>query len=151
VTSRRRTAILATAAACLLVASVAIAWRQIDRREGARARGEARGVSALLAGATRAVGSAEDERAGTDAFVTETERARDALDALAASLRVELDRVKGERDTTAIAALASGVRAGVVAQCLQGVQQALNQLSVGDRGGIASLQRVSGPCREAAA
>jgi hypothetical protein len=70
---------------------------------------------------------------------------------MAASLQAELDRVRSERDTTAINALATGVRAGAVAQCLQGVQQALNQLAVGDRGGIASLRRVEGPCREAAA
>jgi hypothetical protein len=43
------------------------------------------------------------------------------------------------------------VRAGVIGQCLGGVQQAMNQLSVGDRGGLVSLQRVEGACREAAA
>lgn len=150
--SKRARIIVAVAvAACLVIAGVAWWWRTVDRREEARADTERSRVAAVLAETSHDLAVATDERDTAEVVIERTTQARDTLNQMAADLQSQLDRVRSERDTTALDALATGVRAGAVAQCLQGVQQALNQLSVGDRGGIASLQRVEGPCREASA
>jgi hypothetical protein len=74
---------------------------------------------------------------------------RDQVRAAAALLHTELDKALAETTSSSIEAFVSGAQANNVAACLVGVSQALNQLSVGDGGSIASLQAVEGPCRAA--
>jgi hypothetical protein len=151
VSRRARIALAVAIAVCLVGAGAALRWRAIDEREGAKASRHDRTVAMVLASTSRSIQVAARQSASADELVVKTTTERDALNALVASLQAEIDHVRADRDANAIAALASGVRAGVVTQCLRGVQQALNQLSVGDRGGITSLRKVDGACREAAA
>ena len=88
-------------------------------------------------------------RVAADDDNTKVRAERDRVRAVAALLHAELDRAKAETTASAIGAFVSGSQANDLSECLTGVSQALNQLSVGDRRSILSLQKVDGPCRRA--
>jgi hypothetical protein len=146
---RRHWIAAAAVVGCLLVVAIALAWRAHDQSRRHEVEAQARTVATQLAVTTRRVERTTTQADRAQTVIAKTTEARDALTTLLGALQTELARVSAERDSTAVGAVLTGVRAGIVQQCLQGVQQALNQLSVGDRGGITSLQRVAGPCREA--
>lgn len=148
---RRRIATVAIVVAAAVVTTGALWSRATNRAAADRSEHRDRVVTARLARATEELAAATAHASATFRQVAGITEARDALARLAAALSAERDRVRSERDRTALAALASGARAGAVRDCLHGVQQALNQLAVGDRGGIGSLARVGDRCREAAA
>jgi type II secretory pathway component GspD/PulD (secretin) len=73
------------------------------------------------------------------------------LRAQAAQLHADLDRTRAGTASTSISAYLTAVQANSLSQCLVGVSQALNQLSVGDSSAIDSLRAVDAPCRAAGA
>jgi hypothetical protein len=91
----------------------------------------------------------ESTRAGQDTRNTATESHRNQMRAMAEALRQELDLTKANQAATETGAFQEGARANSLRACLTGVQQALNQLAVGDGGEIGSLKAVEGPCRAA--
>jgi hypothetical protein len=88
-------------------------------------------------------------RSQADWYNDALEGERDRIRSAAALLHTELDRARAEITSSAIGAYVSGSQANFVAECLTGVSQALNQLSVGDTRAIRSLQAVEAPCRQA--
>jgi hypothetical protein len=84
-----------------------------------------------------------------DRFNDAVEVERDQVRSAAALLHGELDKARAETTSLGIGAFVSGTQANNITECLTGVSQALNQLSVGDSRAIASLQAVEGPCRTA--
>ncbi len=80
-----------------------------------------------------------------------TRAERDRVRAVATLLHADLDRARAETTASAIGAFVSGSQANELSECLTGVSQALNQLSVGDGRSILSLQKVDAPCRRAGA
>jgi hypothetical protein len=91
----------------------------------------------------------ESTRAAEDARNTATETRRNQLRTTADSLRQELELTKANQTATEVGAFTEGVQANNLRACLTGVQQALNQLAVGDGGEIKSLKAVEGSCRQA--
>jgi hypothetical protein len=91
----------------------------------------------------------ESTRAGQDTRNTATETHRNQLRAMAEALRQELDLTKANQTATEIGAFQQGTQANNLRACLTGVQQALNQLAVGDGGEIQSLKAVESSCRQA--
>jgi hypothetical protein len=91
----------------------------------------------------------ESTRAGQDTRNTRTETHRNQLRAMADALRQELDLTKADQAATEAGAFNEGARANNLRACLTGVQQALNQLAVGDGGEIHSLEAVETSCRQA--
>lgn len=151
VIQRRRTiAIIAVVATVLIVA--ASWWRiTLDRAGHERALTRIGQTTAVLTETRSSLAAAFIDADTTEAVTRSTLQERDSLSALATSLQVEIDRTQSQRNTTAVAAFTTGARASVLARCLGGVQQALNQLSVGDVGALGSLKKVEQPCREAGA
>jgi hypothetical protein len=103
-------------------------------------------VTAEALALLRSVSTTRDSAATYNAETTEE---RDGVRAVATVLHAELDKARAETTSSAIGAYVSGAQANNLAECLTGVSQALNQLSVGDSGAIRSLQAVEGPCRQA--
>ena len=73
------------------------------------------------------------------------------LQAQAAALHADLERTKAGTATTSVSAYLTASQANSLSQCLIGVSQALNQLSVGDGRALTSLKAVDAPCRAAGA
>lgn len=88
-------------------------------------------------------------RVAADDDNTKVRAERDRVRAVATLLHADLDRARAETTASAIGAFVSGSQANDLSECLTGVSQALNQLSVGDGRSILSLQKVDGPCRRA--
>lgn len=88
-------------------------------------------------------------RATADESNSKSRAERDRVRAVATLLHANLDRARAETTASAIGAFVSGSQANDLSECLTGVSQALNQLSVGDARSILSLQKVDGPCRRA--
>jgi hypothetical protein len=93
--------------------------------------------------------AASSTRERADWYNDAVEVERDQVRSAAALLHTELDKARAETTSSAISAYVSGSRANVVGECLTGVSQALNQLSVGDTRAIRSLEAVEAPCRQA--
>lgn len=110
-----------------------------------------RGTARTLASATARLVRTRADLAATSARNVITGRERDDLRALAAGIANELQRTRRSTTDSNVDAFTTGSRANVLARCLAGVSRALNQLSVGDGGALASLQAVAEPCRAARA
>ena len=148
-TRRGRGIAIGVLVATLLV--VAGSWWRItvDRNGQAEALTKVGQTTSVLVETRSSLAGALVDAGTTEAVTERTVHERDSLTAVAASLQVQIASTRTQRNTTAVAAFATGARAGVLARCLGGVQQALNQLSVGDAGALASLRQVEQPCREA--
>ena len=123
-------------------------WRRSQlSEERARARTERgralRDLTALqrgLATATRTAGSVEADtavaRGATVEFIANAET-------LVAQIRV----VERARDDAALAAFVANGQVGRMRECLDGINRALNQVTVGDPKGVATLVSVRASCR----
>lgn len=69
------------------------------------------------------------------------------LTATAEGIAREVERVQRERDDAALAAYYAGGRVNELRTCLDGIERALNQVSVGDPGAVGSLGVVRSACR----
>lgn len=146
---RGRTRVITVAAVCalaLLVVGARYVWLHEQRRDAehhvATTTGQLREALALFQ-------EAESTRAGQDTRNTATETHRNQLRSMADALRQQLDLTKADQTATEVGAFQAGAQANNLRACLTGVQQALNQLAVGDGGEIHSLKAVEGSCRQA--
>jgi hypothetical protein len=138
------------AAAVWILAVVLIvgryAWLHEERRDTehhvATTTGQLREALALFR-------EVESTRAGQDMRNTASETQRNQLRTMADTLRQQLDLTKANQTAAEVGAFTEGAQANNLRACLTGVQQALNQLAVGDGGEIKSLKAVEGPCRQA--
>ena len=138
--------VAAVCALALLIVGARYVWLHEERRDTehhvATLTGQLQESLALFR-------EVESTRAGQDTRNTTTETQRNQLRALGATLREELDLTKANQAATEVGAFTEGAQANNLRACLTGVQQALNQLAVGDGREIESLQAVEGSCRAA--
>ena len=93
-------------------------------------------------------------RASAGALETEnatTRRRTDELIGVAATTAARIAEVQRERDDAALAAWLAGGQVSAMRECLAGVNRALNQVSVGDPGSVATLETVRSQCRSVGA
>jgi len=134
--------------ALLTVALIAVGARYLSLRHD-RQRTE-QSVAALTRQATmtlHAVRRLQAEQTAAEAANTVTKAERDRIRTVAAGLHDHLSRAQADTTAAEVGAFTSGAQANNLRACLTGVSQALNQLAVGDRSSIASLQAVDAPCR----
>ncbi len=134
------------ASAILVVALVAAGaryfWARHERQQAeltvAALRRTAREARALLAEVT-------ETRTTVDTNLDLVKLNDAQLRAQAAALHADLDQTKAGTATTSVSAYLTASQANNLSQCLIGVSQALNQLSVGDGRALASLRAVDAP------
>ena len=123
-------------------------WRRqqlVDERDAARtARTHA---LATLARTQRELGRVV-RRAGAIELANVGTR-KDAADlrAVADGVAAEISGVERERDDAVLAAYAANGQVGTLRACLDGINRALNQVSVGDPGSVRTLESVRSACR----
>jgi hypothetical protein len=146
---RGRARVIAAAAVWILAVVLVVGryvWLHEERRDTehhvATTTGQLREALALFR-------EVESTRAAQDTRNTTTETQRNQLRTMADALRQELDLTKATQTATEVGAFTEGAQANNLRACLTGVQQALNQLAVGDGGEIKSLKAVEGSCRQA--
>ena len=123
-------------------------WRRsqlIEERNAARAdraqtQHTLRSVRNRIIDVTITAGAIETESAAT------RDEARELV-AIAESLAGEASAVQKERDTAAVIALVAGGQVNQLRSCLDGINRALNQVSVGDPNSVATLGAVRNDCR----
>ena len=117
----------------------------VDERATARAHRidaihELRRLRNDFVAASIAAGTVErstvDTRHDSEGLVTTTE-----------SVAGQILAVTKERDDAAVSAFLAGGQIGRLRECLDGINRALNQISVGDPNGPNTLSKVSGACR----
>lgn len=145
--SRRRAG--AVIVLTLVVALLGLGWwrrsQLIDERASARST---RHHELQLLAATRdhvrrtliRAGAIESDNAALRAGATE-------LTGVAQGLSTQIASVQRERDDAAVAAFFAGGQAGQLRTCLEGIDRALNQVSVGDPTAVRSLATVRGACQ----
>ena len=69
------------------------------------------------------------------------------LRAVADGVAVQIQGVEHERDDAVLAAYAANGQVGTLRACLDGINRALNQVSVGDPGSVRTLDSVRSACR----
>ncbi len=142
----RRTAIVIGAVVLALVGFGG--WRHaqlVDDRATARAQRvdaihELRQLEEGLRTAERASGAVESNTLAT-------RHSSEALVTLTGNLAGEIAMVERQRIDAAVGAYVAGGRVSRLRECLDGINRALNQISVGDANGPASLGAVSESCR----
>ena len=153
--SRGKTGAMATGRRWLIVIGLITAilvgsglWRRaqlIDERAHARTERvrALRDLTALqrgLATATRAIGAVEANTAAARGTTVE-------LVASAETLVAQIRVVERARDDAALAAFVANGQVGRMRECLDGINRALNEVTVGDPKGVATLVSVRASCR----
>src|SRR4051794_3101802 len=123
-------------------------WRHgqlVDERATARSRRiealhELHGLRRDLIDASITAGSVERE-------TVDTRHASEELVAVTEGVAGQIRTVERERDDAAVNAYLAGGQIGRLRECLDGINRALNQISVGDPNGPNTLDAVSGACR----
>ena len=145
--SRRRVAI--AIAVTLVVVLVGAGWwrraRLEDERDAARRARRAdlatlARVRTELRDTVVRAASIETDNASLRANATE-------LTAVAQGLADQIRGVEKERDDAALAAWVAGGQVGALRTCLDGLNRALNQVSVGDPAAVRTLGTVQSECR----
>jgi hypothetical protein len=142
----RRTTILVVAVVLVFVGLGV--WRHaqlVDERATARTRKtealhELHRMHRDLVAATITAGSVERE-------TVDTRHASEELVAATEGVAGQIRDVEKERDDAAVSAYLAGGQIGRLRECLDGINRALNQISVGDPNGPNTLNGVSGACR----
>jgi hypothetical protein len=148
---RRRVLVLAIAAVAvgaLLLVGVTARYFLV-RADRQRTEQSVEDLTRVTRDALALLRSVSATRGSADTYNAETTAERDGVRAIATVLHAELDKARAEMTSSALGAYVSGAEANFVGECLTGVSQALNQLSVGDGGAIRSLQAVEAQCRRA--
>jgi hypothetical protein len=146
---RGRTRVIAVAAVCALaplIVGARYVWLHEQRRDTEH---HVAAMTGQLSESLALFREVESTRAGQDTRNTATETHRNQLRAMADAVRQQLELTKATQTATEAGAFEQGTRANNLRACLVGVQQALNQLAVGDGGEIKSLKAVEGACRAA--
>lgn len=149
--TRRR--VIVAGAVALAVLVLALGWwrraQLVDQTAAARSlrrteRDEiTRTAAAVRAAANRAATIEADSRAVRAESIQ--------LTAVAEGIAHQVESVQRERDDAALAAYYAGGRLRDLRACLDGIERALNQVSVGDPGAAGSLGLVESSCRAAGA
>jgi len=145
-TRRRAGLIVATA---LVVALVGLGiWRRqqlVDERDAARtARTQA---LATLARTQRELGRVVRRAGAIELANVGTRKEAADLRTVADGVAAEISGVERERDDAVLAAYAANGQVGTLRACLDGINRALNQVSVGDPGSVRTLESVRSACR----
>jgi len=123
-------------------------WRRqqlVDDRAAARSA-RSRALATLvrtqreLHRVVRSAGAVEQVNTGT------RKEAAD-LRAVADAVAAQITGVERERDDAVLAAYAANGQVGTLRACLDGINRALNQVSVGDPGSVRTLDSVRSECR----
>lgn len=146
-----RAAIVAVLLVALTVAGVAWWRRTADGDERRRVEHRERVALTWLDDTVAQLADTRSRVATTEELVAATTTERDDLRLLAEGLRGQIEVSRAETSAAGVEAFVAGGRASELARCLRGVEQALNQLAVGDGGALASLRAVAEPCRAAGA
>jgi hypothetical protein len=147
--SRRVTSALVAAAGALALLAVALLWHTaVEHGDRNRAISHEKAMRVSLATARRDLAATATRVAHDAAAVAASTHRRDDLRRLGSALQLELTRTSGSALQASVAAYQAGSAANTLGRCLQGVQRALNQLSVGDVGGLLTLQQVAVVCKE---
>jgi hypothetical protein len=145
--TRRRAGLVVAAILVLTLVGLGI-WRRqqlVDERAAART---ARTHALETLARTQRVLDETVRTAGTIEAGTVTIR-KDASDlrAVADGVAAEIRAVERERDDAVLAAYAANGQVGTLRSCLDGINRALNQVSVGDPGSTRTLDSVRSACR----
>jgi uncharacterized protein HemX len=133
----------------LALALVGVGWwrraQLMDERDAART---ARTHALATFARTQIELETTIERAG--ALETESDALRrqaDELQRTADGVATQVAAVSKERDDDVVAAYAANGLVGTLRACLDGINRALNQVSVGDPGSVRTLDSVRSACR----
>ena len=148
--TRRRAGLIVATILVLTLVGLGI-WRRqqlMDERNAARAaRSRALATTArtqrVLEATVRTAGALESANLGTR---EEAAGLRTIADGLANDIR----SVERERDDAVLAAYAANGQVETLRTCLDGINRALNQVSVGDPGSVRTLDSVRSSCRAVA-
>jgi len=148
--TRRRAGLVVVTVLVLTLVGLGI-WRRqqlVDERDAARvARTRAR--AALVV--TRRELDRTVRRAGAIETANVTTRAQaDQLRTVADGISAEIKAVERQRDDAVLAAYAANGQVGRLRACLDGINRALNQVSVGDPASVGTLDSVRSACRAVA-
>ncbi len=117
-----------------------IAERSTARADRVAAIHQLRRIRQGLRTAASASGAVESDTLAT-------RHASEELVSLTEDLAGQITLVQRQRDDAAISAYLAGGQVGRLRECLDGINRALNQISVGDPSGPDTLNRVSSACR----
>lgn len=140
---------LRTVVAVVLVIGLASAglWRRSQLAADARSAREARArLRSTLAITERHIADSLVLIARADRENESLRTEADGLRRVADELAARIQAVQRQRDDAAIVAWVSGGQITVLRTCLDGVNRALNQVSVGDARATASLEAVRKEC-----
>jgi hypothetical protein len=145
--TRRRAGLIVVAVLVLTLVGLGI-WRRqqlMDERDAARAA-RTRALATLartqrvLDATVRTAGALETANLGTRREAAELRRIADGI-------ATEIRTVERQRDDAVLAAYAAMGQVGSLRTCLDGINRALNQVSVGDPGSVGTLDSVRSSCR----
>jgi hypothetical protein len=126
-------------------------WRRqqlADDRDAARAARTS--ALAKLADTRRVLGATVRAAGRLETANVATHQQAADLRALAERVAAEIQSVTRERDDAVLAAFAANGQVGTLRSCLDGINRALNQVSVGDPGSVGTLDTVRTACRAVA-
>ena len=145
--TRRRAGLIVAVVLVLALVGLGV-WRRqqlVDERADARAA-----RTRALATLTHTQGELDRvvRRAGALELANVGVR-KDAADlrAVADGVAVQIQGVQQERNDAVLAAYAANGQVGTLRACLDGINRALNQVSVGDPGSVRTLDSVRSACR----
>lgn len=145
--TRRRAGLIVAAVLVLALVGLGI-WRRqqlVDERVAARAA-RTRALATLVR--TQRELDRVVRRAGTIELASAGTRKEAAdLRSIADGVAVRIQAVERERDDAVLAAYVANGEVGTLRACLDGINRALNQVSVGDPGSVLTLDSVRSACR----
>jgi hypothetical protein len=145
--TRRRAGLVVAVVLVLTLVGLGI-WRRqqlVDERDAAQA---ARTRALATIARTQHVLDDTVRTAGTiEAGNVSIRKEAVDLRAVADGIAVEIRAVARERDDAVLAAYAANGQVGTLRSCLDGINRALNQVSVGDPGSTRTLETVRSACR----
>jgi hypothetical protein len=146
VLGRQRAAIAVAAAVAALIGLGQ--WRRADlMAERSAARADRVAAIHQLHGLREGLRIASSASGAVESDTLVTRHASEALVTLTGDLAAQITMVERQRNDAAIGAYVAGGQVGRLRECLDGVNRALNQISVGDPNGPNTLNAVRGACR----
>lgn len=148
--SRRGAGLVAVTLVVLVLVGLGVWRRQVLVDERADARADRVHALARLH-ATRLALQRTIVRAGAvEAGNLDTRQEAGELRTLADGVVTQLRAVEKERDDAVLAAFVANGQVDALRSCLDGINRALNQVSVGDQGSASTLASVRSSCRAVA-
>ena len=145
--TRRRAGLVVAAVLVVVLVGLGV-WRRqqlVDERDAARAARH-RALTAIaktqvtLERTVRRAGELETANVGV-------RQEADGLRKVADGVAAQIAAVTHERDDAVLAAFVANGQVSTLRSCLDGINRALNQVSVGDPGSVRTLESVRSACR----